>query len=132
MASAPDRFGSFTFDRQRMVVTKDGDAVPVGSRGAALLGALLDARGKVVEKDALISAAWPDVIVEDGNLTVQITALRRALGPRPDGTDWIVTVRHLGYRLVVGDAISGTEAGGGAVRPSIAVLPFANLSGDPE
>ena len=110
---------------------KDGEAVPVGGRGAALLGALLDARGKVVEKDALISAAWPDMIVEDGNLTVQITALRKALGQKPDGTDWIVTVRHLGYRLVTGEATGGSEAGG-AGRPAIAVLPFANFNSDPE
>src|SRR5688572_18209747 len=131
MGNAPDRFGPFTFDRRRKVVTKDGDAVPVGARGAALLGALLDARDKAVEKDALISAAWPDVIVEDGNLTVQITALRKALGPKADGTDWIVTVRHLGYRLVVGEASGGSDARG-AGRPAIAVLPFANLSSDPE
>ena len=131
MGNAPDRFGPFMFDRKRMVVTKDGEAVPIGGRGAALLGALLDARGKAVEKDALISAAWPDVIVEEGNLTVQITALRKALGPKPDGTDWIVTVRHLGYRLVVGEASGGSDARG-AGRPAIAVLPFANLSSDPE
>jgi len=130
MGNVPDRFGPFIFDRQRMVVTKDGDAVPLGARGAALLGALLEARGKAVEKDALISAAWPDVTVEDGNLTVQITALRKALGTKPDGTDWIVTVRHLGYRLVTGEATGGNEADGRAKRPAIAVLPFANLSGD--
>jgi TolB-like protein/Tfp pilus assembly protein PilF len=131
MGNAPDRFGPFAFDRKRMLVTKDGDAVPVGGRGAALLGALLDARGKPVGKDALIGAAWPGMIVEDGNLTVQITALRKALGQKPDGTDWIVTVRHHGYRLVPGVAAGGTEAGG-AGRPAIAVLPFANLSSDPE
>jgi TolB-like protein len=131
MGNAPDRFGPFTFDRQRMVITKGGVVVPVGGRAAALLGALLDARGNAVEKDALISAAWPDMIVEDGNLTVQITALRKALGLKPDGTDWIVTVRHLGYRLVAGEGSGGSEAGG-AGRPAIAVLPFANLSSDPE
>lgn len=128
MGSAPDRFGPFTFNRQKMAVTKGGEAVPIGGRGAALLAALLDARGGVVEKETLMSAAWPDVIVEDGNLTVQITALRKALGQKPDGTDWIVTARHFGYRLVLGDATA--DASGG--RPAIAVLPFANLSSDPE
>ncbi|MDB5533577.1 MAG: putative two component transcriptional regulator, receiver domain protein, partial [Hyphomicrobiales bacterium] len=83
---------------------------------------LLDARGQVVEKDALIGAVWPDVIVEDGNLAVQTTVLRKALGTKPNGTDWIVTVRQLGYRLIVGEAIGESEAGGAAVRPAIAVL----------
>ncbi|MDB5542327.1 MAG: Adenylate cyclase [Devosia sp.] len=129
--NAPQRFGPFTFDRQRMVVSKNGAAVPLGGRSAVLLGALLDARGQVVEKDALIGAVWPDVIVEDGNLAVQITALRKALGTKADGTEWIVTVRNLGYRLIAGES-TGSEAGGAAVRPAIAVLPFANLSSDPE
>jgi TolB-like protein len=130
MGNAPDRFGPFVFDRQRMLVTNGGKAVPIGGRGVALLAALLDARGKPVDKDALIAAAWPGVIVEDGNLTVQITALRKALGQKPDGTDWIVTVRHLGYRLV-GETGSAPETAA-ASRPAIAVLPFANLSSDPE
>jgi TolB-like protein/Flp pilus assembly protein TadD len=131
MGSARDRFGPFVFDRQKLAVTKDGEAVPLGGRSLALLVALLEARDQVVEKDALIAAAWPGVIVEDGNLTVQITALRKALGQKPDGTDWIVTVRHLGYRLVTGETSGGNEAGGTG-RPAIAVLPFANLSSDPE
>lgn len=131
MGNALDRFGPFTFDRQRMAVLKNGEPVPLGGRGAALLGALLDARDKVVEKDALIRAAWPNLIVEDGNLTVQITGLRKALGSKPDGTDWIVTVRHLGYRLVTGETSTGSEVGSEG-RPAIAVLPFANLGSDPE
>lgn len=131
MGSAPDRFGPFIFDRSRKLVTKDGESVPLGGRGVALLAALLDARGQPVGKDALIAAAWPDMIVEDGNLTVQVTALRKALGQKPDGTDWIVTVRHLGYRLVASEpAASGETPTAG--RPAIAVLPFANLSSDPE
>jgi DNA-binding winged helix-turn-helix (wHTH) protein len=99
--NALDRFGPFTFDRQRMVVTKDEEAVPLGGREAALLGALLDARGKAVE----------------------ITTLRKALRQKPDGTDWIVTVRHLGYRLVAGESTGGSEAGRrrptGNRRPSV-------------
>ncbi|MEO7222535.1 MAG: winged helix-turn-helix domain-containing protein, partial [Devosia sp.] len=114
-----DRFGPFVFDRTRMLLAKDGDAIPLGGRAAALLGALLDAQGKPVEKDALIAAAWPGMIVEDGNLTVQITALRKALGQKPDGTDWIVTVRHLGHRLVTGEATFRSEAVA-AGRPAIA------------
>lgn len=129
MDKPPDGFGPFVFDRNRMVVTKDDKTIPLGGRAAALLGTLLDAQGEPVGKDALIAAAWPGMIVEDGNLTVQITALRKALGQKPDGTDWIVTVRHLGYRLVAGATSMPNKIAAG--RPAIAVLPFANLTSDP-
>jgi hypothetical protein len=61
MGNELDRFGPFTFDRRRMLVTKEGDAVPIGARGAALLGALLDARGwssGVVFPGGLLCPCW--------------------------------------------------------------------------
>jgi TolB-like protein/Flp pilus assembly protein TadD len=127
MGQVPDRFGPFTFDRQRMTVARDGTAHPIGTRGTALLAQLVDANGEVVGKEALLQAAWPGRIVEEANLTVQIAALRKALGAREDGEDWIATVPRVGYRLVAGE-----EAQPHAARPSIAVLPFANLSSDSE
>jgi adenylate cyclase len=97
-----------------------------------------------------MEAAWPDLAVEDSNLTVQIAALRRALREVPGGEDWIVTLPRRGYRFV-GPVVTKSEAqipeapmAGPAAKlppmsapalpdkPSIAVLPFENLSGDPE
>ncbi len=72
--------------------------------------------------------AWPGLAVEEGNLTVQIATLRKILGARPDGTEWIVTVPRVGYRLPRQD-----DAGMAPVAPqppSVAVLPFVNLGGD--
>jgi DNA-binding winged helix-turn-helix (wHTH) protein len=63
-----------------------------------LLCALLQAPGQVLSKSALMEAAWPGLVVEESNLTVQIAALRKLLGPQPDGRDWIVTVPTVGYR----------------------------------
>jgi TolB-like protein len=116
----------------------------------ALLRALIDRAGAPVSKDALIEAAWPGLAVEDSNLTVQIAALRRALGEVPGGEGWIATLPRRGYRFV-GPAVTESEAlvpatptGNAATRPapttalalpdkpSVAVLPFDNLSGDPE
>ncbi len=73
---------------------------------------------------SLLDRAWPDTIVEEGNLAVQVATLRKTLGTRPDGAEWIGNVARVGYRLVreTGGATSGI--------PAIAVLPFANLSGD--
>jgi TolB-like protein len=91
--------------------------------------------------DPPVDAAWPEIAVEESNLSVQIAALRKALGPSPDNNEtWIATVQRLGYRFV-GDVerVQGGEstdiislAGALPREPSISVLPFANLSGDPE
>ena len=53
-----------------------------------------------MSKAALLEAGWPGTVVEEGNLTVQIAALRKALGTRGDGQEWIVTVPRVGYRLL--------------------------------
>ena len=71
-----------------------------------------------------MAQAWPEVIVEEGNLTVQIAALRRAMGAMPDGRDWIVTVPRLGYRLMVPDAAPSAAV---TDQPALAVLPFQVL-----
>ena len=119
-------FGPFVFDREQVTLTRDGRAISVGGRGAALLSALADAGGGVVSKDTLMQAAWPDTVVEEANLTVQIGALRRAMGNGPGDHEWIVTVPRFGYRLTWPKK---TVEGG---PPAVAVLPFENLSSDPE
>ena len=95
-----------------------------------------------------MEAAWSGLAVEDSNLTVQIAALRRALREVPGGEDWIVTLPRRGYRFV-GPVVTKSEAQEAPMadpasklspttppalpdKPSIAVLPFNNLSGDPE
>jgi DNA-binding winged helix-turn-helix (wHTH) protein len=95
--------------------------------GFALLDALLSADGQAVTKDDLLASAWPGLIVEETNLSVQIAALRKALGGAPNGLEWIATVPRISYRLQHADA---PEMLPRPVRPSIAVLPFENLSSD--
>ncbi|TIX39931.1 MAG: transcriptional regulator, partial [Mesorhizobium sp.] len=77
---------------------REGKPVAIGHKGCLLLHALVQAAGQVLSKAALIEAAWPDTIVEESNLSVQIAALRKLLGPQPDGSAWIVTVSRTGYR----------------------------------
>ena len=78
-----------------------------------------------------MEAGWPGTVVEEGNLTVQIAALRKALGSRPDGSEWIVTVPRVGYRLVRSEQTTQLPKPSSPL-PSLAVLPFQNLSSDPE
>jgi TolB-like protein len=117
-------FGPFTLDTRREALTRDGAPLPIGHRAVVLLKALLDAKGETVSKADLMERAWPGTVVEEGNLTVQIAGLRKALGD-----EVIVTVPRVGYRLVQPTTPAATAAHGGGM-PSVAVLPFANLSGD--
>jgi TolB-like protein len=133
MGAGETTFGPFVLDRSRMALLQDGKAVAVGQRGYALLSALVEA-DDTVSKTQLMEAAWPGTAVEEGNLTVQVAALRKALGKRADGSEWIVTVPRVGYRLVRGRSIGAEEQVGASPaarhRPSVAVLPFQNLSAD--
>jgi adenylate cyclase len=143
-------FGPFRLDVEGETLFQGTEPVALGQRAVALLRTLIDRAGAPVSKDALMEAAWPGLAVEDSNLTVQIAALRRALGEVPGGEGWIVTLPRRGYRFV-GPAVTKSDARVPATpttdptaklpptmapalpdKPSIAVLPFDNLSGDPE
>ena len=93
-------FGPFRLDAQDETLYKGAEAVALSQRALALLRILIDRAGAPVSKDALTEAAWPGVVVEDSNLTVQIAALRRTLGEVPGGETWIVTLPRRGYRFV--------------------------------
>jgi TolB-like protein/Tfp pilus assembly protein PilF len=124
----PVTFGPFAFNRGNGTLTREGKHVSLGGRSTALLTALLDANGLVVSKTDLMERIWPRMSVEEGNLTVQVAALRKTLGRRLDNSDWIVTVARIGYRLWIEDAEAPREAS--SPLPSLAVLPFHNLSGE--
>lgn len=121
-------FGPFVLRPGRELL-RDGKAVPIGQRGLLLLETMLEVSGGVVSKSDIMRRVWPGLTVEDGNITVQVAALRKELGKRDDNRDWIVTVPRIGYRLDLDDAPATAPPMDGG-RPSLAVLPFINLSGD--
>jgi TolB-like protein len=145
-------FGPFRLDTEAEVLFRGNELVGIGRRGLAVLRGLLERPGEPVTKDHLIGAAWSGLVVEEANLTVQIAALRRALADAPGGNSWIETLPRRGYRYVGPRpaAINGatSTAGGTAAptpiahsadpaalitdKPSIAVLPFQNVTGDAE
>ena len=136
-------FGPFVLDPEAGTLLRKGVPVPVSYRGLLLLTTLLKRPGEVLTKSDLIDAAWQGAAVEEGNLSVQVAALRKILGQSPRGGDWITTVPRVGYRFAVtsdsaavqrdrdGDASSDEEVPLGR-RPSVAVLPFANVGGEKE
>ena len=74
--------------------------ISIGSRALDLLGLLIERQGQLVSKDAIMQAVWPGMVVEDGNLTVQISALRRILDENREGSSCIQTVPGRGYRFI--------------------------------
>ena len=95
-------FGDFQFNvptRELLRVGNHGSATPIslGSRAADLLHLFLDRPGELITKNEIMDAVWPNMAVEESNLTVQISALRRALGG--NGASYIQTVPGRGYRF---------------------------------
>jgi len=133
-----DRRGLFRRDERGVFVP-----VAIGSRGFEVLRVLIAAHGDLVMKDEIMAAVWPGTVVEDNNLTVQIAALRRILDQGRAGGSCIQTVAGRGYRFA---AVVTRQAGDSAISPtrvavidthpspplSIVVLPFTNLSNDPD
>ena len=131
-------FGPFRLDLDAETLFHGGEPVPLGRRAIALLALLAKRAGAPVSKEALIEAAWPDQAIEDSNLTVQIAAVRRIFETLAGGANWIETLPRRGYRYV-GPAVDAHPDPAPAAtaltlpdKPSVAVLPFTNLSGDPE
>ena len=128
------RLGRFEVISATREVLAEGKPLPVGARAFDLLMALVKRQGQVCSKDDLLAAAWPGLVVEENNLTVQISALRKWLGPEA-----VVTVPARGYQLgmaaepasIVGSGAENATDPLPPSKPSIGVLPFANLSGDP-
>jgi TolB-like protein/Tfp pilus assembly protein PilF len=123
------RFGRFRFDLGRRELSRDEQPLQVGSRALDILHALASARGDVVSKDELLAKVWPGLVVEDNNLQVQVWALRKALQEDASGQSYLVTVPGRGYRLI--GLIQMPDHPALPDKPSIAVLPFQNMSDDP-
>ena len=139
------RFGTFELQPGERRLLARGESVALGPRAFDLLVALVERAGQLVTKETLFEKVWPKLIVEENNLQVQISALRKILGQEA-----ITTVPGRGYQFNValadGNAarsVSRTSRGDnpstplGMVlapidyrEPSIAVLPFVNMSDD--
>jgi TolB-like protein/DNA-binding winged helix-turn-helix (wHTH) protein len=93
-------FGPFRLDTGRRLLTRDGQPVSVSSRAFDVLRVLVENRDRVMSKDDLIADVWRGVVVEENNLAVQVSALRRALGEAELDAPLILTVPGQGYRFV--------------------------------
>jgi TolB-like protein len=124
------QFGHYRLKRvERRLLGPEGP-VELSARSFDILAMLLERPDEVIGKSQLLDRVWPGLVVEDNTLQVHISALRKALDP-----GMIVTVHGRGYKYagpppVTTPAEPRPAASEALPKPSIAVLPFANLSGD--
>src|SRR6266403_1489423 len=93
-------FGPFRLLTDQRLLLEGDRSVRLGSRAFDILAALVERAGEVVGKDQLIARAWPQTVVEESNLKIQMSALRRALGDGQGGNRYVVTVPGRGYNFV--------------------------------
>jgi predicted ATPase/DNA-binding winged helix-turn-helix (wHTH) protein len=93
-------FGPFSLLPIRRVLLEANKPVHVGSRALDILITLVERPGEVISKEELMARVWPDTFVEEGNLRVHISALRRALGDGQLGTRYVANIPGRGYRFV--------------------------------
>ena len=93
-------FGVFRVDARSRRIFRDGEVLPLTPKCFEILLMLLENHGEIVKKEDLMSRLWPDSFVEEGNLTYNISVLRKTLGERTGEHRYIVTVPTRGYRFV--------------------------------
>lgn len=120
-------FGEFSLDAADKLLLRAGETVPLTPKAFDVLLALVESGGRVLGKEELMRAAWPDTFVEEANLTVNIHTLRKALGENGDGRLYIETVPKRGYRFTAGvRRVAAAERSAARVL-SMAVLPFNQI-----
>lgn len=123
-------FGSFRLDITDRVLLRAGQSVTLTRKAFDLLLVLIENRGHLVSKESLISQVWPNTFIEENNLAVHISILRKTLAGNDTGTEYIKTAPRRGYSFV-GEVReeAKNERAASKVR-SIAVLPFKVISSD--
>jgi DNA-binding winged helix-turn-helix (wHTH) protein len=110
VAAADVSFGPFRLLPTQFLLLEGDKPVCLGSRALEILIVLLERRGELVSKQDLMARVWPNVFVEPANLTVHMSALRRALRDGRDGHRFIVNIPGRGYRFVASVDASGHES----------------------
>ena len=102
-------FGPFCLLPTQFLLLEGDKPVPLGSRALEILIALLERRGELVSKRDLTARVWPNLFVDPSNLTVHMSALRRALRDGQNGHRFIINIPGRGYCFVASVDVSGHE-----------------------
>lgn len=138
------RFGKYSLDTELLELRHGESELQVEPQILSLLTYLVKNRDRVVSKDEIFDHVWDGRVVSDATLNTRINGLRRAVGDTGKAQDTIRTFTRRGFRFVADlseipagiqtqdDGVAKTVDHTRTNKPSIAVLPFANISGDPE
>ncbi len=130
-------FGRFRIRTGERVLLRDHEPVPLTPKVFDILLALVESSGEVISKEGLMKKVWPDSFVEEGNLTQNISLLRKALGQGQNGHQYIETVARRGYRFVAdvresldgGFEVPAKPAGVVVLQPAVGVAAEPELPG---
>jgi pimeloyl-ACP methyl ester carboxylesterase/DNA-binding winged helix-turn-helix (wHTH) protein len=117
------RFGPFQLDVRERRLSRGADLVPLRLKVFDTLRVLVENGGRLMTKQELLDAVWPETAVEENNLNHNVSVLRKALGERATGQQYIETVPRVGYRFIAG--VETAEP-----RPGAAVASAAKLRQD--
>ncbi|HEX8456054.1 MAG TPA: tetratricopeptide repeat protein [Pyrinomonadaceae bacterium] len=136
-------FAPYLLDPAERLLLRHGEPIPLTPKACDTLRVLVENCGRTVEKDELLKEVWPGTFVEEGNLTVTIFMLRKALGEEKAEPKFIQTVPRRGYRFIApvtevqtdarearAPRASGTEGRERSEPLSVAILPLSNAGGD--
>jgi len=101
-------FGPFVLDTLQHALLKEGKPVPITPKTYDTLLVLVQNSGRMLSKEELMKALWPDSFVEESNLTQQVSMIRRALGESPSDPRYVVTVPSRGYRFIAAVELAGS------------------------
>jgi TolB-like protein/DNA-binding winged helix-turn-helix (wHTH) protein/Tfp pilus assembly protein PilF len=120
-------FGPFRVDPRKRLLLHNGNQVRLPAKAFEILLVLLEGEGRLVEKDELMRRVWPDAVVEENNLTVNMSALRRSLTESPGEHRYVVTVPGRGYQFVAEVRQLGSEP---PTNQEVAEMTLARGNGD--
>jgi len=128
--------GPFVLDPVAGVLLRGGQPTELGARAVAVLRALVESADRYLPKEHILDAAWPGLVVEESNLSVQISAIRRVLATAPGGESWLQTLSRRGYRYVGPVAIHMATSTPATAPPALSsapapVLPRTDLAASP-
>ena len=131
-ASPTYEFNGFRLIPSERLLLRNGGAVPLTHKVFDILLLLVRNSGQLIEKEQMLHAVWPEQFVEEHNLTVSMSALRKALGETHDKHEYIETVPKHGYRFIanVREIADRETRSGFSDTHSLAVLPFVNVGPD--
>lgn len=102
-------FGPFVLEPERQLLLKDGARIPIGGRALDILTALVERPGEVLSKRELLSRGWPNIFVDESNLKVTVSSLRKIFDDPPQDPRFIATMVGRGYRFIASVQLSGSH-----------------------